>query len=351
MTSREFFNALDEFEKELRIPKEQVIESLEAGLVSAFKKENGYASPISVILNEEKGEFRVYAHRLVVEELEDDDAQITLEEAQDIKPDVKVGDTLIEDITPKDFSRIAAMTAKQVLQQRINDIKRDMILSEMSERTGEIVTAVVRRKEGANVFVEISGTQMEGIMMLSDQIPKENYNVGSIIKVYIKKIRENERGAQVIVSRSAPGFVKKLLELEVPEIKAGLVRVVNIAREAGYRTKISVESLDQNIDAIGSCIGNKGVRINSVVQELGGSEKVDIIEYTDDIQEYVCRSISPATVQYAKLDEQTKTAHLIVPDDKLSLAIGKNGQNARLAARLTGWKVDVKGFLQSGVEV
>ena len=345
MINREFFQALDELEREYRIPKESMIESIEAGLVSAYKKEFGFTCPISVRLNEEKLTYKVYAHRLVVEDVEDEDSQISLEDAQLIDQKYKVGDVVIEDITPKDFSRIAAQTAKQVILQRINDIKKDMVLNEMSRRQGEILSAIVRRKEGNTVFVEITGTQMEGVMMQSDQVAGEKYNVGDVIKVYIKKIRESMRGgAQVIVSRSSAGFVRRLFEMEVPEIKAGLVKIVNIVREAGFRTKISVKSDDVNVDAVGSCIGNKGVRVNAVIAELGGYEKIDVVEYCDDSIEYIARALSPAQVLLVSINEEEKNAKVIVPDEKLSLAIGRNGQNARLAAKLTGWKIDVKPY-------
>ncbi len=345
MMNKEFFQALDELEREYRIPKDSMIESIEAGLVSAYKKEFGFSSQISVRINEEKLTYRVYAHKLVVDEVEDEDSQISLEDAQYINPKYKVGDVVIEDITPKDFSRIAAQTAKQVILQRINDIKKDMVLNEMSNRQGEILSAIVRRKEANTVYVEITGTQMEGVMMQSDQMPNENYNVNDVIKVYIKKIRESLRGgAQVIVSRSSAGFVRRLFEMEVPEIKAGLVKIVNIVREAGFRTKISVKSEDPNVDAVGSCIGNKGVRVNAVIAELGGYEKIDVVEYCDDSIEYIARALSPAQVLLVSINEEEKHAKVIVPDEKLSLAIGRNGQNARLAAKLTGWKIDVKPY-------
>ncbi|MEG2541400.1 MAG: NusA N-terminal domain-containing protein, partial [Clostridia bacterium] len=242
MVNKEFFQALDILEREKKISKELMIESLEAGLVSAYKKEYGESRTISIRLNEEKQTIKVYAHRLVVDEVEDEDGQIWIEDAKDINPKYKVGDVVIEDITPKQFSRIAAQTAKQVILQRFNDVKKEQVMNEMSERQGEILNAVVRRKEGTTVYVEISGSQMEGVMMQTDQVPTEVYNVNDVIKVYIKKIRETTRGAQVIVSRSASGFVKKLFEMEVPELKAGLVKIESIVREAGFRTKFAVSS-------------------------------------------------------------------------------------------------------------
>lgn len=346
MVNKEFFQALEEFAKEKIISKEVLIEALESGIASAYKKEYGESKPIAVRFNEERQTVNVYAHRIVGEEVEDPDEQISLEEAREIKPTYKVGDVVIEDITPKDFSRIAAQTAKQVIVQKLNDAKKEYVRNEMTERQGEILSAIVRRKEGATVFVEITGSQMEGVMVQSDQIPTETYNVGDVIKVFIKKIREGRNGPQVVVSRSSAGFVKRLFELEVPEIKAGLVKIVSIVREGGFRTKLAVYSEDPNVDAVGACIGNKGVRVNAVVGELAG-EKVDVIEWCADAIEYIARALSPAQVLMVSINEEEKTARVVVPDEKLSLAIGRNGQNARLAAKLTGWKIDVKSY--SGV--
>lgn len=343
MINKEFFQALEDFAKEKIISKEVLVDALESGIAAAYKKEYGESKPIAVRFNEEKQAVNVYAHRIVVEEVEDPDEQISLEEAHEIKPSYKVGDVVVEDITPKDFSRIAAQTAKQVIMQKLNDAKKEYVRNEMTERQGEILNAIVRRKEGPTVYVEISGSQMEGVMAQSDQIPTETYNVGDVIKVYIKKIREGRNGPQVMVSRSSAGFVKRLFELEVPEIKAGLVKIVGIVREGGFRTKLAVYSEDPNVDAVGSCIGNKGVRVNAVVGELGG-EKVDVIEWCSDAIEYIARALSPAQVLMVSINEEDKTARVVVPDEKLSLAIGRNGQNARLAAKLTGWKIDVKPY-------
>ncbi|MBO5776925.1 MAG: transcription termination/antitermination protein NusA [Clostridia bacterium] len=337
----DFFPALEELEKVNKISKESMIEALESGLVSAYKKEFGEARTIAVRLNEEKGTIKVYAHRLIVEEVEDEASQISLEDALEIKENAQIGEVIVEDITPKDFSRIAAQTARQVVIQRINDAKKEYILNEMNEKQGEIVSAIVRRKEGNNVYVEICGTQMEGVMMMADQVPTETYNLNDMIKVYVKKIRETLKGAQVIVSRASAGFVRRLFELEVPEIKAGLVKIAGCVREAGFRTKLAVYSDDPNVDAVGACIGNKGIRVNEVVQELGG-EKIDVIEYCPDPIEYIARALSPAQVLMVSITEEEKRARVIVADEKLSLAIGRHGQNARLAAKLTGWKIDVK---------
>ncbi|HPD02242.1 MAG: transcription termination factor NusA [Christensenellales bacterium] len=343
MVNKEFFAALKALENEKRISQKMLIESLEAGLASAYKKEFGESRTIAVRINDEKQTIKVYVYRQIVAEVEDPDKEIELSEARQIKPNCKLGEVLIEDITPKNFSRIAAQTAKQVVMQRINDAKRDQVFAEMSEKEGEIMNAIIRRKEGANIFVEMTVSQMEGILMLADQIPTETYNVNDTIKVYIKKVRTTNRGAQVVVSRSSAGFVKRMFEMEVPEIRSGLVSIKSIVREAGYRTKLAVAAEDPNVDAIGACIGNKGVRVNAIVAELGG-EKIDVIEWCSDPLEFISRALSPAKVLMVSITEDAKSAKVIVPDDKLSLAIGKQGQNARLAAKLTGWKIDVKPY-------
>lgn len=343
MVNKEFFEALDQLEKERHIDKETLIESLEAGLVSAYKKEIGETRQIAVRLDEAKSTIKVYAYRYVVEEVADPDKEISLDEAKELKHNYKLGDVVIDDITPKQFSRIAAQTAKQVIVQRLNDAKREVVLNEMSQKEGEILNAIVRRKEGLNIFVEISGSQVEGVLSVADQVPGENLNINDVVKVYVKKVRTTNFGAQVVVSRSAAGFVKRLFEMEVPEIRSGLVSIKGIVREAGYRTKLAVSSDDPNIDAIGSCIGNKGVRVNAIVAELAG-EKIDVIPWCSDPLEFIARSLSPAKVVMVQVNEEEKTAKVIVPDDKLSLAIGKQGQNARLAAKLTGWKIDVKPY-------
>ena len=344
MVNKDFFDAIDALEYEKHVSKEKLIESLEAGLASAYKKETGESRPVMVKLDDTKNSIKVYAYRTVVAEIVDEEKEILPEDAKKIKSSYKLGDKVLEDVTPKNFSRIAAQTAKQVIMQRLNDATRDAIYSEMSEKEGEIMTAVVRRKEGDTVYVEMTGSQLEGVLGPQDQIKGEVLNVNDVIKVYVKRVRTSAySGTQVMVSRSSAGFVRRLFELEVPEIRSGLVQIKNIVREAGYRTKIAVYSEDSNIDAIGSCIGNKGVRVNAIVNELAG-EKIDVIQWCADPLEFVARSLSPAQVKMVQINELEKSAKVIVADDKLSLAIGKQGQNARLAAKLTGWKIDVKPY-------
>lgn len=351
MVSKEFFQALMELEKERKVSQDMFISTMEAGLSSAYKKETGLNRGIDIQLNPSKYTIRVFAYRDVVETVEDPDRQISLEDARKVKEIYNIGDHFIdEELSPKLFSRIAAQTAKQVIMQRLNDERKSQVLSEMNEKEGEIVTAIIRRVEKDNVYVEISGSQMEGIMMKNDQIRGERYDVNAIIKVYVKSVRSSDRGnPQVMVSRACTGFVKRLFEMEVPEIRSGLVVIKKIVREAGYRTKMAVTSDDPSLDCVGSCVGPRGMRINNIVHELDG-EKIDVIEWCSDISEFIARALSPAKAMMVQINEEEKKATAIVPDDKLSLAIGKAGQNVRLAAKLTDWKIDVKPYSEvSGI--
>lgn len=341
MVNKDFFLALDELETTKGIKKEFFIEALESALVAAYKKNFGESKAVAVKLNPEKNTIRVYAYKTVVDVVEDEDTQISLEEAKQIKKSYKVGDMVQEEITPKDFGRIAAGTAKQVVTQKLREAERDNAFAEMNEKLETLTTGTIRRVENGTVYMELAGTQIEGIMLPNDQIPNEKYTVNSRIKVVIKKLRDNMRGVQALVSRAVPNFVKLLFKTEIPEIASGLVEIKSCSREAGYRTKIAVYCADENVDPVGACVGNKGMRINQIVAELSG-EKIDIIEWSEDATEYIARALSPATVVSVYVNEDTKTSRVVVPDDKLSLAIGKNGQNVRLAARLTGWKIDVK---------
>lgn len=344
MINQEFFLALDQLERERKLNKPLLIASIEAGLASAYKKEMGESRIVSAKINEEKGRIDFFAYQTVVEGEPEEDSQLSLEEARDIKPDAEVGDVIGEDITPKALSRIAAQTAKQVIMQRINEAVREQVAAEMNDREGELMTAIIRRIDNSIVYVEITNFQMEGVMNLNDQVPSEKYAVGDKIKVYVKRLRETSRGTQVIVSRSCAGFVKKLFEIEVPELRSKLVKVKSIVREAGFRTKMAVYTEDPNLDALYACIGQKGERVNSIVNELNG-EKIDVILYSPNLTEFIARALNPAkSIISIKLDEAAKKAEVVVPDDKLSLAIGKGGINAKLAARLTGIKLDIKSL-------
>ena len=341
MINKDFFLALDELEKQKGIKKEFFIETLESALVAAYKKNFGESKSVQVKLNPEKNTIKVYAYRTVAEVVENPEAEISLEEAKLIKKSYKVGDQVLEEVTPKEFGRIAAGTAKQVVTQKLREAERSVAYGEFEEKVDTLMAGYIRRQENDTYYIELANTSIEGVLMPSDQIASENYSINDRIRVYVKKLRETARGVQAIVSRSNPGFVRKLFENEVPEISTGHVEIKGIVRDAGYRTKMAIHSDDPQIDPLGACVGNKGTRVNSVVSELGG-EKVDIIIWSDDPFEYIARALSPATVISVEIDEATKSARVIVPDDKLSLAIGKSGQNVRLAAKLTGWKIDVK---------
>ena len=348
MTNKDFFLALEELEQTNGIKKETAIEWIENSLVVAYKKNYGDGRDILVKIDENKKTIKTYATRTIVADgtVEDPDTQIELTEARKIKKSFKVGDLVKEEITPKDFGRIAAGAAKQVFTQKFREAERSSAYKEMSERLEQIVTGIVRRVEKDTIYLEIVGSQIEGVLMANDQIPGERYQVNDRIKVFIKKLWETASGTQAIVSRSAPQFVKKLFEQEVPEIASGVVSIKGCVREAGYRSKIAVHSEDKNIDPLGACVGNKGTRVNSIVAELGG-EKIDIIIWSEDPFEFIARALSPAKVLTVEVNDEVKSARVIVPDDKLSLAIGKSGQNVRLAAKLTNWKIDVKSVSQS----
>ena len=346
MVNKDFFLALEDLEREKGISPEAFIEALENALVLAYKKNYGEGAGITVKLNEEKATIDVYSTKEVVEEVENQDREISLEDAQAIKKSAKVGDVLTEKIYPKDFGRIAAQTAKQVIMQKLRDAERDIAYEEFTEKENEILVSVVRRIENNNVFVDIGKGQIEGILMPGDQIRGEKYEINDRIKVYVKKVRTTTKGPQIVVSRASAGLVKRLFENEVPEIEQGVVVIKAIARDAGQRTKMAVWTEERGVDPVGACVGNKGSRVNAVVGELGG-EKIDIIPWSEDPLEFIARSLSPAKVVMDQANAEEKTARVVVPDDKLSLAIGKDGQNARLAARLTGWKIDVKSQTQA----
>ena len=294
-----------------------------------------------VKLDPEKATIKVYSYKTVVEEVEDPDKEISLADAKEIKKSYKLGDRVTTEVTPKNFGRISAQIAKQVVMQRLKDAEHEVAMSELSEKQNELITAVIRRIEADLIYVEIPGSKTEGVMQPQDKIPGENYAIGDRIKVYVKSIKDSSKSTVVSVTRANPGFVKRLFELEVPEIQSGEVEIKSIVREAGYRTKMAVYSPNPNIDAVGACVGNKGMRINAIVNELNG-EKIDIINWSENPLEFIARALSPATVITVYALENANSARVVVPDDKLSLAIGKSGQNVRLAVKLTNWKIDVK---------
>ncbi len=340
----EFMMALTDIEKEKGISKEFMLDAIEAALTAAYKRDFGPNEDVRVAVDRETGDVAIFRRRKIVEEVEDPSQQISLADAKAIDYRADVGGVIEERIKPGSFGRIAAQTAKQVVVQRIREAERGMIMTEFTEKENEILSAVVQRVEKGVVYVQIDRT--EGTIPASEQMPNEKYHVNDRLKVYVVEVRKGLRGPQVIVSRSHPGLVKRLFEMEVPEIHAGVVLIKNIAREAGYRTKMAVFSKDDQVDAIGSCVGQKGARVEAVSAELHG-ERVDIIRWSSDPGEFIANALSPARVILVQVNEEERAARVIVPDNQLSLAIGKEGQNARLAAKLTGWKIDIKSQSQT----
>ena len=342
MVNKDFFEALRLLEQERGIPQEEMIAMLEAGLTAAYKKHLGEAMLAQVKLNPEKHTIKFYSGKMVVDEVEDSDKQISLDDAKQIKKSYKVGDIVLKEENPKNFNRIAVQTAKQVVVQNIKEIEKKTIYNDIAEKEGKLIVANVRRTDGENIYLEIGGTTLEGLLTKRDCLPDDNFRIGDKIKVFVRHIRDDYKGAVVQVTRSNPAFVKKLLEMEVPELSNGDVEIVNIVREPGLRTKVAVKANIAGLDAVGACIGNKGMRINSIINELHG-EKIDIINYSEDAREFIIAALSPATVNEVYVDTSAQTAQVLVPENKLSLAIGKGGHNVRLAAKLTGYKLDVKG--------
>ncbi len=341
MINKDFFQALDDLESEKKINKETFISTLETALTSAYKKMYGEAKSAMVKLNPEKATIKIYSYKTIVDNVQDADKEISLEEARKIKKSYKIGDIVTTEESTKDFGRIAAQTAKQVVMQKLKEMERDIALSELSEKEDELMTTIVKRIDNGTVYVQISNSHTEGVMLPSDQIPGEKYNVGDRVKVYVKKIKDSFKGTQIQVTRSNVGFVRKLFELEIPEVANGDIKIKNIARDPGNRTKVAVFTDKANIDPIGTCAGFHGQRIDTITSEMNG-EKIDLIEYNEDPLDYIAKALSPAKVLSVETNESLHSSRVIVPDDKLSLAIGKNGQNVRLAARLTGWKIEVK---------
>ncbi|NTW71107.1 MAG: transcription termination/antitermination protein NusA [Eubacteriaceae bacterium] len=342
--NKEFILALDMVEKEKGISKEELINAIEAAITSAYKKNYGNAHNIVINIGRENGEINVHALKEVVEKAEDNVTQISLSDAKNINVTYEIGDMAEIEVKPKNFGRIAAQNAKQLVVQRIKEAERNIIYNQFVEREDEIINGIIQRKEKNNVYIDLGKT--EGILMPNEQIPGEEYPQNKRIKVYVLEVKKTTKGAQINVSRTHPGLVKRLFENEVPEIYDGTVIIKSISREAGSRTKIAVFANDTNVDPVGSCVGPKGVRVQTIVDELNG-EKIDIIKWSDDPREYIASSLSPAKVLNVTINELEKTAAVVVDDYQLSLAIGKEGQNARLAAKLTGWKIDIKSKSQS----
>lgn len=344
--SSELFASLEMIEEEKGISRDVVLDALESALISAYKKHFGAVQDIGVVFDEESDAIRIIARKTVVDEVEDRETQISLDEAKVINEKYTLGDIVEKEVTPASFGRIAAQTARQVILQRIHEAEREKMVNEYSDRENDIATGVVRRIEKRNVLLEIEDT--ESVLMPNEQVRNDRYAVGEHYKVFVVEVANSVKGVHLIVSRSHPGLVRRLFELEVPEIGQGIIEVKALSREAGSRSKIAVHSTNENVDPVGTCIGPKGMRVQNVIDELRG-EKIDIIKYSENPAEYVANSLSPAEVLSIDVDEDKKMCSVVVPEDQLSLAIGREGQNVRLAARLTGWKIDISAKSASDV--
>lgn len=344
---KEFITALDEVEKEKGISKDYLVEAIEEALVKAYKQNydaDENADNVKVTIDKITGEIHVYSAREVVAEFPVPELEISLEEAQKIDKQYNIGDIVNIEVKPKDFGRIAAQKAKQVVVQKIREAEKEMVFTEFNDKKGEIVTGLIQKADGKLVVLDLG--KLEGVMPQKEQIPTENYRVNDKIRGYVLQVEKGLKGTpQVIVSRSHPDFVRKLFEFEIPEIYEGLIEIKSVSRDPGSRSKVAVYSRDENIDPVGSCVGQKGVRIQNIINELNG-EKIDVIEWNEDPAIYIAAALLPAQVMAVDVREEEKFAQVIVPDDQLSLAIGKSGQNACLAARLTNWKIDIKSESQ-----
>lgn len=340
----EFIEALKLIEKEKGIDKEIIFEAIEASLVSACKKNYGNGQNVKVVIDRESGDVACYVQKTVVDLVEDSQTQISIEAARVLDPNYAPGDVVDFEVTPKDFGRISAQTAKQVVVQKFREAEREILYNQYITKEREVVTGIVQRKERRNVIVQMG--KIDAVLAANEQIPGEQYNFMDRIKVYVLEVKQTTKGPQIFVSRTHPELVKRLFEQEVPELAEGAVEIKSIAREAGSRTKIAVYSKKENVDALGACVGQNGYRVNVIVNELGG-EKIDVINWSEDPKEFIAAALSPAKVLAVALNEAEQSAKIVVPDHQLSLAIGKEGQNARLSAKLTGWRIDIKSETQA----
>ena len=342
--NEEFILALNQLESEKGIKKDIVFEALEAALISSYKKNFGMSNQnIVVDINKENGNIKIFKEMTVVDEVEDEDTEISLEDAEEISSKYKVGSIVRIEIDPMKFGRIAAQTAKQVVIQKIKDAEKDIIYDDFIDREGELITGQVQRSSKGYVFIDLG--KSEGILPPNEQIKGEDYSHGNRYKMIILEVKKTPKGPQIILSRSHPNLIKRLFELEVPEIHDGIVEVFNISREAGSRTKIAVFSKSEDVDPLGACVGFKGARVKAILDSLG-EEKIDIIIWDRDIDHFIANALSPSNVEKVFIDDSNKQALVVVPDYQLSLAIGKEGQNVRLAAKLTNWKIDIKSVSQ-----
>ena len=337
--NEEFMLALDELEKDKNIDKSVILEALEKALIKSYQKNYDNAENVDVVVDKETGNIEVFALRTVVDEVNDNVNEISLREANEIDKELGIGDVARIKIAPKNFGRVAAQTARNIVIQKIRDAQRDSVYGEYLDRENEMITGTIQREDKYNVYINLD--KIEGVVPLKEQVASEKYIPNERMKFLIKDVKSSSKEPQIILSRSSENLVKRLFELEVPEINDGTIEIYSIAREAGSRTKIAVFSNDEAIDAVGACIGYKGVRVNSIVDELQ-NEKIDIINYDKDIKVFISNALSPADIVDVLINEKKKQSLVVVNDYQLSLAIGKEGQNARLAARLTSWKIDIK---------
>ncbi|MEA5057002.1 MAG: transcription termination factor NusA [Anaerotignum propionicum] len=344
MDKAEFMDALNLIEKEKGIDKEIIFEAIEASLVSACKKNFGSGQNIKVVIDRETGNVACYAQKTVTDEIKDEQNEILLAAARVLNPNYTVGDVVDLEVTPRDFGRISAQTAKQVVVQKFREAEREILYNQYITKEREVVTGIVQRRDRRNIIVQMG--KIDAVLASNEQIPGEQYNFMDRLKVYVLEVKQTTKGPQIFVSRTHPELVKRLFEQEVPEVFDGTVEIKSIAREAGSRTKIAVYSKDKNVDALGACVGQNGYRVNVIVKELGG-EKIDVINWSDDPKEFIAAALSPSKVLAVALNAEEQSAKIVVPDHQLSLAIGKEGQNARLSAKLTGWRIDIKSETQA----
>jgi len=339
----DFIEALKDLEKEKGIKADILLEAIEAALISAYKKNFGSSDNVRVEIDRQSGDIHVLFQKTVVIEVEDPALQMSVAEAQSYDPDFEVGDVFESEVTPRSFGRIAAQTAKHVVVQRLKEAERNMVYDQYASRKDETINGTVIRVENKNVFVDLG--KSEALLIAGEQIPRERYRTGDRYKFFLLEVRRTSKGPQIMLSRTHPGLLKRLFEIEVPEIHDGVVEIKSVVREPGARAKIAVYSHNENVDPVGACVGAKGMRVQNIVNELVG-EKIEIVRWDEDPIIYVSNALAPAKVVSAAIFPNEKFAQVIVPDYQLSLAIGKEGQNARLAARLTGWKIDIKSETQ-----
>lgn len=339
----DFLDALRQIEKEKEIPLEVLLSTIESALETAYRKNFATTGDIRVRVSSSKGGFHVFCEKDIVETVENTHTEISVADARKHDPNVKIGDVIEIEVTPENFGRIAAQTAKQVVVQRIREAERERVYEEFGERVGEVLTGTVQRREQRNVFVNVG--KIEALLPPAEQVPTEPYRFNDRIKVYVLEVRRTPKGPQVVVSRTHPSLIRRLFEMEVPEIAEEIVSIKSVAREPGARTKVAVVSTDDKVDPMGACVGHRGSRVQAVVNELY-DEKIDIVRWNEKIEKFIGEALSPAKSISVTCDEVSKTALVIMPDSQLSLAIGKSGQNVRLAARLTGWRIDIRSESQ-----